>query len=113
VVALAYPLYQNRNVLKQLLLPILLGTFTGALTGIVSGVLMTTGLGFNEEVLYSITPKSVTTPVAMDISASLTGIDSLAAVCVMIAGFSGAIMGRYVFEVSRLDTSGGGGVAMG
>src|SRR5699024_11994679 len=47
VVALAYPLYQNRNVLKQLLLPILLGTFTGALTGIVSGVLMTKGLGFN------------------------------------------------------------------
>src|SRR5699024_12558491 len=35
VVALAYPLYQNRNVLKQLLLLILLGTFTGALTGIV------------------------------------------------------------------------------
>lgn len=113
VVALAYPLYQNRNVLKQLLLPILLGTFTGALTGIVSGVLMTKGLGFNEEVLYSITPKSVTTPVAMDISTSLTGIDSLAAVFVMIAGILGAIMGTYIFKVLRLDTNVGCGVAMG
>lgn len=86
VVALAYPLYQNREVLKRLLLPILLGTFTGALTGISTGVLMAKGLGFSEEVLYSITPKSVTTPVAMDISVSLTGIESLAAVFVMIAG---------------------------
>src|SRR5699024_2220584 len=57
VVVFYFPLYHNRNVLKQLLLPILLGTFTGALTCIVSCVLMTKGLGFNEKVLYSITPK--------------------------------------------------------
>src|SRR5699024_12542122 len=74
---------------------------------------MTKGLGFNEEVLYSITPKSVTTTVAMDISTSLTGIDSLAAVFVMIAGISGAIMGTYILKVLRLDTNVGCGVAMG
>src|SRR5699024_1260680 len=51
VVTLAYPLYQNQNVLKHLLLTILLGTVTGALTGIDSGVLMKKGLGFNEEVV--------------------------------------------------------------
>src|SRR5699024_11969853 len=80
---------------------------------IVSGVLMTKGLGFNEEVLYSITPKSVTTPVAMDISTSLTGIDYLAAVFVIIAGISGAMIGTYIFKVLRLDTNVGCGVAMG
>src|SRR5699024_9486065 len=107
VVALAYPLYQNRNVLKQLLLPMLLSTFTGALTGIVSRVLMTKGLGLNEEVLYSITPKSVTTPVAMDTSTSLTGIDSLAAVFVMIHWISGAIMVQQLAQLLRLITNGG------
>src|SRR5699024_10103795 len=92
VVALAYPLYQNRNVLKQVLLSRLLGSVTSVLSGIVSGVVITNALGCNVEVLYSITPKSVTAPVAMDISTSLTGNDSLAAVFVMIAGISGAIM---------------------
>src|SRR5699024_10733353 len=113
VVALAYPLYHNRNLLLQLLLLILLVTFTGVLTDIVSGVLMTKGLGFNEEVLYSIMLKSVTIPFAMDISTSLTGIDSLAAVFVIIAGISGAIMGTYIFKVLRLDTNVGCGVVMG
>src|SRR5699024_5272519 len=42
-----------------------------------------------------------------------TGIDSLAAVFVMIAGISGAIMGTYIFKVLRLDTNVGCGVAMG
>src|SRR5699024_11278815 len=100
-----------RNLLNYLLLQIFMCTFTVSLTVIFSGLLMTKGLGFNEEVLYSITPKSVTTPVAMDISTSLTGIDSLAAVFVMIAGISGAIMGTYIFKVLRLDTNVGCGVA--
>src|SRR5699024_4251761 len=102
VVALAYRLYQNRYIFKRLLLPILIGTFTGAMTGVATGILMAKGLGFSVEILYSITPKSVTTPVAMDISTSLTGISSLSAVFVMIAGISGAMIGSYVFKLLRL-----------
>ena len=113
VVALAYPLYQNRHVLKRLLLPVLLGTFAGALTGVATGVWMAKELGFSEEILYSITPKSVTTPVAMDISETLTGISSLSAVFVMIAGISGAMLSTYIFKVLKLDTDVGCGVGMG
>src|SRR5699024_12677412 len=74
---------------------------------------MTQMLVINDEVLYLISHKSVTIPVAMYISSLLTGIDSLAAVFVMIAGISGAIMGTYIFKVLRLDTNVGCGVAIG
>src|SRR5699024_12661378 len=64
----------NRDVLKEMAVPMLAGTFIGAIVGVVSGVLMAKWVNFDAELVYSITPKSVTTPVAMDISSSLGGI---------------------------------------
>lgn len=113
VVALAYPLYQNREVLKRSLLPLLAGTAVGSIVGVVTGVILSKAFGFHEEIIYSITPKSVTTPVAMDISNGLGGIDSLAAVFVMIAGISGAMFSSYIFSSFRLAETIGRGVGLG
>ncbi len=113
VVALAHPLYQHRDILKRLAIPMISGTFIGAIVGIVSGVLMAKLVGFDEELIYSILPKSVTTPVAMDISNSLGGIASLAAVFVMIAGIAGAMFGKGIFTFLRVHSSVGHGVGLG
>lgn len=113
VVALAYPLYQNKDVLKELAFPMLVGTFIGAVVGIVSGVWLAKLVRFEEELVFSITPKSVTTPVAMDISESLGGIDTLSAVFVMVAGIAGAMFGTYVFKWFGLKETIGRGVGYG
>lgn len=113
VVALAYPLYQHRATLKKLAIPIISGTFVGAIIGIISGVLMTKALGFEEQLIYSMLPKSVTTPVAMDISTSLNGIASLSVVFVMIAGISGAMCGKVVFKTFGIHDSVGRGIGLG
>lgn len=113
VVSLAYPLYVNRGILKELTLPIVCGTFVGAVVGVTSGVFLADVFGFDETIVYSITPKSVTTPVAMDISSSLTGISSLAAVFVMIAGIFGAMCSTFAFKVLHLDHVAGRGVGLG
>lgn len=113
VVALSYPLYQNREVLKELSLPILAGTFAGAVIGIVTGVYLAMLIGFDETLVFSLTPKSVTTPVAMDISHSLGGIAPLAAVFVMIAGIFGAMVSKYVFQMLGLTLPVGRGVGLG
>lgn len=113
VVALAHPLYQHRAILKKLALPIVSGTFVGAIVGIVSGVLMTKALGFEDHLIYSILPKSVTTPVAMDISNSLNGVASLAAVFVMIAGIAGAMFCKPIFRVFQMHNPVGRGVGLG
>lgn len=113
VVALAYPLYNQRHLLKRLALPVIVGTFIGAIFGIVSGVLLSKWAGFSDEVIYALMPKSVTTPVAMDLTAGLGGIIPLAAVFVMIAGISGATLGPYILKYCKVNTVIGKGVAMG
>lgn len=113
VVALAYPLYQQRDRLKELLLPLVVGSFIGANVGILSGLLLTKWFGFSDVLIYSIAPKSVTTPVAVEITEDLGGIISLAAVFVMVAGVGGVIMSKYIFRIFGLDTPIGKGVGMG
>ncbi|WP_449354883.1 LrgB family protein [Virgibacillus natechei] len=113
VVALAYPLYQHRATLKKLMFPVLTGTVVGAVVGISSGVLLAKWVGFEEFLIYSLTPKSVTTPVAMEVSATLGGEAPLAAVFVMIAGIGGVMLSSLIFKYGRLDHYIGRGVGIG
>src|SRR5690625_4689921 len=110
VVALAYPLYMQRQLLKQLAFPILAGTFVGAIIGVDTGVLFTKWIGFPKALIYSISPKSVTTPIAMEVAKSLGGYVSLAAVFVIIAGITGAVFHKYIFKLFRIKSSVGRGV---
>src|SRR5699024_12335739 len=104
VVALAYPLYQQRDRLKELLFPLIIGSFVGAVVGIISGLLLTKWFGFSDELIYSIAPNSVTTTVAVEITEDLGGIISLAAVFVMVAGDGGLMMSKYLFKFFGLYT---------
>lgn len=113
IVALAYPLYQNREMLKKLFLPLVAGTSTGAVIGITTGAFMAKLFGFNETIIYSITPKSVTTPVAMEISHSIGGIMPLAAVFVMIAGISGPMISSYLFKFFHINDYSSRGIGLG
>ncbi|ARI75674.1 hypothetical protein HM131_02010 [Halobacillus mangrovi] len=113
VVALAYPLYQYRKVLKEMFVPIVTGTTVGAVVGIGSGLLLSKWAGFSNLIIHSIVPKSVTTPVAMSISESTGGVMPLTAVFVMIAGIGGMLIHPLVMRYSGLTHSVGRGVGMG
>lgn len=113
VVALAYPLYIQRKTLVKLAAPLLIGTTAGAFVGVISGLLLTYWAGFSEEILYAISAKSVTTPVAVVITETLGGITSLAAIMVVIAGISGVIVHKYVFKLFGIHSELGRGLGMG
>lgn len=113
VVALAIPLYKQRDVLKQNLLQIVSGIIVGVVVGMVSGVLFAKLTGFSAEHILTLLPKSITTPIAMQISAGLGGIPSLTAIFVMVAGFSGVILGPLLFKKLRIDTTIGRGIGLG
>jgi predicted murein hydrolase (TIGR00659 family) len=113
VVSLAYPLYKQRVTLRENLVPIMGGLFIGTVVGMASGILFAKYLGFSKEIIYTLLPKSVTTPVAMQIASDLGGIPSLAAIFVMIAGFTGVIFGPSLLKVLRINHFIGQGVGFG
>lgn len=113
VVALAYPMYQRRGILKKMLVPILCGTMLGAAVGVSTGILLAKWSGFDQLIIHSLAPKSVTTPVAMAITDTLGGATPLAAVFVMIAGIGGVLISSTVMKYFRIHHPIGRGVGMG
>ncbi len=113
VVALAFPLYKNRKILKAYLRPLCVGVTIGAVLGMISGIGLSKWLGIEELLVYSLIPKSVTTPVAMEVAASLGGIPALAAIFVMVAGISGAILGPALLRLLHVTHFLGKGVGLG
>ncbi|MCJ1909724.1 LrgB family protein [Planococcus ruber] len=113
VVALAVPLYKQRDLLLQSLLPIVIGVSGGTVVGMFSGMLLARAFHFSEEVVLTILPKSITTPVAMQLAEGFGGIPSLAAVFVMVAGFTGILAGPWLLKVLRIDSPIGRGIGLG
>lgn len=113
IVALGVPLYQQLHSIKQLWLPILISQFTGCLVGIVSVVVTAQLLGAPKNIVVSLASKSVTTPIAMEVTESLGGIPSLTAAIVIITGIVGAIMGFKTLKVGHVSSPIARSISMG
>lgn len=102
IVALGYPLYKQWHVIKRYFVPIISGVIVGTWFGIESGRLLAKAFKIEDLLMLSLLPKSVTTPVAMEISSMIGGIPSLAAVFVMFAGISCVIIGPLLIKLFRI-----------
>ena len=113
VVALGVPLYLQLEMIKKQLLPILLSQLVGCLVGIVSVVLGAKLLGATPDVICSLAPKSVTTPIAMEVSNTTGGIPSLTAAVVVLVGLFGAVFGFKILTLGRVKSPIAQGLSMG
>ncbi|WP_088103874.1 LrgB family protein [Halalkalibacter urbisdiaboli] len=113
VVALAYPLYKQIHMLKQFFFPIIIGVMTGSFIGVFSGIWLAQWFGFEKEVIFSMLPKSVTTPVAMEITQSIGGLPPLTAILVMFAGLGGAVIAPYTFRLFNVTNDLARGIGTG
>jgi len=93
VVALAVPLYQRREEIWKRKRPILIGVFAGSLVSIVSACGLAWILGGSREIVLSLAPKSVTTPIAISIVEKIGGVAPLTAAIVVLTGCLGAVCG--------------------
>lgn len=112
-VALAVPLYDQRQRLARLALPLMLGLVAGVATAIVSAVGIAWALGASRETLLSLAPKSVTTPIAMGIAEKIGGLPSLTAVFVILTGMFGAIIARPLLNALGTQSHTARGYAVG
>ena len=113
VVALAYPLYNQRTIVMKYKYSILSGIVIAMVTGLMTVFVMLKWIGVNESWLLTSIPKSLTTPVAMQVSETIGGIPPLTAVLVMLAGFVGAIIGPLVIKYGKIESAVSRGVSVG
>lgn len=113
VVALGVPLYLQLETIKKQLLPIIISELVGCLVGIVSVVLVAKLLGATQEVIVSLASKSVTTPIAMEVTQAVGGIPSLTAAVVVCVGIFGAIFGFKVLALGHVKSPIAQGLSMG
>ncbi len=113
VVALGVPLYLQLETIKKQLLPIFLSQLAGCVVGVVSVVLIAKLMGASQEIIYSLAPKSVTTPIAMEVTKSLGGIPSLTAAVVVCVGLLGGMLGFKAMKLTHIGSPIAQGLSMG
>lgn len=112
-VALAIPLYAQFDRLKRMAGPLLVALLAGSLTAAFSAVLIGKLLGASDATLFSLAPKSVTTPIAMGIAERLGGLPSLTAVLVILTGILGAVGAQWLYARLKIHDPAIRGFAMG
>lgn len=113
VVALAFPLYEQLHQIRARWKSIITVCFIGSMTAMISGTAVALLLGASPEIAASILPKSVTTPIAMAIGGSLGGIPAISAMCVILVGVFGAVLGHALFNLLGIRAKAARGLAMG
>ena len=113
VVALGVPLYMQLSTIKKQLMPILVSELAGCIVGIVSVVYIAHKMGASHEVVLSLASKSVTTPIAMEVTKAIGGIPSLTAAVVVGVGLMCAVCGYRTMGFARVKSPVAQGLSMG
>jgi predicted murein hydrolase (TIGR00659 family) len=113
VVALGVPLYMQLEEIRKQKAGILLSQLAGCVMGMVSVIVFAKLFGASRPVILSLIPKSVTTPIAMEISKTIGGIPSLTVGVVVSVGIFGAIMGTQFLKFCKVKDDLAVGLSMG
>lgn len=113
VVALGVPLYKQLSSIRQEILPILLSQLAGCVVGVVSVVGIARLMGASTDVVLSLAAKSVTTPIAMEVTESVGGIPALTATIVVFVGIFGAITGFRILMYGHIGMPSSQGISLG
>lgn len=112
-VCLAVPLYKQFQTLKENKTAVLVGILSGCIAHILilSGIAVVFNL--DKSILYSMLPKSVTTPIALGISAEIGGISPITVIGVCIAGILGAVIGPTILKLCKITEPVAQGLGIG
>ena len=113
VVSLGVPLYKQLSSIKHELIPIFMSQLVGCLVGIVSVVMLAQCFGASHRVVLSLAAKSVTTPIAMEVTQSVGGIPSLTATIVVFVGIFGAVTGFRILKYGHIGMPSSQGISLG
>jgi predicted murein hydrolase (TIGR00659 family) len=97
-VALGVPMYKHAQKIKNSFVSIVAGITVGSVMGIASAAALVWCLGGSRDILLAMMPKSVTSPIAIEIIRSFGGIPELGAVFTVLTGLLGSMIGPEVLR---------------
>ncbi len=101
-IALALPLYRQIDKLKEHFFPIIIGALVGAVTAIISIIFIGKALGIDEVLLKSFMPKSITTPLGIELSNLLGGIPAITIFAIIITGITGNAIAPFICKTFKI-----------
>lgn len=110
---LAYSIYKQITLLKKNFIPIAIGCLVGSITSMGSTYLLCKAFEIDSMITASLMPKSVTTPIAMEVSSSLSGIPSITVAAVVVTGIFGSMACPILIKLMRIKNKVAAGVAIG
>ena len=112
-VALAIPIYRKWDLIVSNSKAILISLILGSFFAIFITYILSLQFKLQEELIFSLLPRSVTAPIAMGISEIIGGIPSLTAIITLITGVVGASLGVFVFDLMKLKKMEARGFSLG
>lgn len=112
-IALAIPLYQQIQLLKQYKGTILVSTLVGSLSGLLSIYLLAKLFDLSKQQFVTLLPKSITTAIGIGLSEELGGLASLTVAVIVLTGILGNCMADGLCRLFRLRHPLAKGLAVG
>lgn len=112
-VALAWPLYRQLSTLRHIWRQVTLYILIGAPLAAGLAIALAAICGAPADVVGSLAPKSITTPIALEVSRLTGGYPALAAGAVAITGIVGVLAAPLVFRLFRITDDRIRGLALG
>ena len=113
VVALGVPLAQQLERVRRNVAAISIAMLAGAITGIVVAIVVAHVMGASPVIVRSLAPRSITTPIAIAVTARLGGIPALSAVVSIVSGALGGFIGVWLLRRSGVRSRLATGLALG
>ncbi|WP_026811501.1 LrgB family protein [Arenibacter latericius] len=113
VVALGVLFYEKYEQIKENILPFVSAVVVGGTMSIISVCGIALFLGATEPIIRSIAPKSVTTPIALEIATTIGGVPYIAAGIVIAVGIFGNAFGPAILRLLGIKDKNAIGAALG
>ncbi|TCL76777.1 putative murein hydrolase (TIGR00659 family) [Hydrogenispora ethanolica] len=112
-VVLAVPLYRQLPLLRANIVPIMAGVGAGSVTAVASALVFAKWFGLDPAVGISLVPKSVTTPIGIEVAKELGGITPITVAAIIVSGIAGAVIGPALCRCCGIRDKVAVGIAIG
>lgn len=112
-VAFAIPIYKHFHLVKKYIWNILISITMGTLVAIFSSFGLSELIHVKSDFITSVLPRSITTPIAIEVSKEIGGLPTLTTVFVILTGVIGGAFGPMIIRALSIKTPIAKGLALG